>query len=73
MSAVERIEMEAAFLLHARPYRETSQILDILSQNYGRIGLVAKGSRRPKSRWKNALRPFQLCQMYYIFFEIYFK
>ena len=63
MSSVERVELEAAFLLHARPYRETSQILDILSQNHGRIGLVAKGSRRPKSRWKNALRPFQLCQM----------
>ena len=63
MSPVERVEMEAAFLLHARPYRETSQILDILSQNHGRIGLVAKGSRRPKSRWKNALRPFQLCHM----------
>jgi DNA repair protein RecO (recombination protein O) len=63
MSLMERVEMEAAFLLHARPYRETSQILEILSQNHGRIGLVAKGSRRPKSRWKNALRPFQLCQM----------
>jgi len=63
MSSVERVEMEPAFLLHARPYRETSQILDILSQNHGRIALVANGSRRPKSRWKNALRPFQLCQM----------
>lgn len=63
MSPIERVEMEPAFLLHARPYRETSQILDILSQSHGRIGVVANGSRRPKSRWKNALRPFQLCQM----------
>jgi len=63
MTPVERAEMQPAFLLHARPYRETSQILDVLSQNHGRIGLVANGSRRPKSRWKNALRPFQLCQM----------
>lgn len=63
MNRVERVEMEPSFLLHARPYRETSQILDVLSQNHGRIGIVANGSRRPKSRWKNALRPFQLCQM----------
>lgn len=63
MSFTARVELEAAFLLHSRPYRETSQLLEVLSQDYGRIGLVAKGSRRPKSRWKSALRPFQLCQM----------
>ena len=30
-AAVERVDMEAAFLLHARPYRESSQIVDIFS------------------------------------------
>lgn len=63
MSTSRRVEMEPAFLLHARPYRETSQLLEVMSQSYGRVGLVANGSRRPRSRWRNALRPFQLCQM----------
>ncbi len=58
-SAVERVEMEAAFLLHARAYRETSQILEVFSQVHGRVGLVANGARRPKSRWRGVLRPFQ--------------
>ena len=59
MSDIQRVELEAAFLLHARPYRETSQLLEILSRDHGRVGLVARGSRRPKSRWKSTLRPFQ--------------
>jgi DNA repair protein RecO (recombination protein O) len=56
---VERVDMEAAFLLHARAYRETSQIVEIFSQEHGRVGLVANGARRPRSRWRGALRPFQ--------------
>ena len=63
MSEIRRIELEAAFLLHARPYRESSQIIEILSQDHGRIGLVARGSRRPKSHWRSTLRPFQPMRM----------
>jgi DNA repair protein RecO (recombination protein O) len=63
MSEVERVEMEAAFLLHARPYRESSQICEVLSQQHGRVGVVAKGARRPKSPWRSALQPFQPLQM----------
>jgi len=58
-SGVERVEMEAAFLLHARPYRESSRILEVFSQQHGRTGLVANGARRPKSKWRSVLRPFQ--------------
>ena len=63
MTIADRVDMEAAFLLHSRPYRESSQLLEVLSQRHGRVGIVANGSRRPKSRWKSVLRPFQLCQM----------
>jgi DNA repair protein RecO (recombination protein O) len=63
MSGTERIEFEATFVLHARPYRESSQIIEVLGQNHGRIGIVARGSRRPKSRWKSILRPFQPMRM----------
>lgn len=58
-AAVERVDMEAAFLLHARAYRETSEILEVFSHQHGRIGIVANGAKRPKSRWRGVLRPFQ--------------
>ncbi len=63
MSEIERVEMEPGFLLHARAYRETSQIVEVLSQNHGRVGLVARGARRNKSKWRSALRPFQPLRM----------
>ncbi|MDH3977439.1 MAG: DNA repair protein RecO [Gammaproteobacteria bacterium] len=59
MSAVERTEFEAAFVLHVRSYRESSQIVDLLTQHHGRVGVVARGARRPKSAWRGLLRPFQ--------------
>lgn len=51
-------ELEAAFILHARPWQETSQILEVLSARHGRVGLVARGARRPTSRWRSVLQPF---------------
>ncbi|MCJ7556399.1 MAG: DNA repair protein RecO [Gammaproteobacteria bacterium] len=48
----------AAFILHRQPYRDTSQIIEIFSREYGRLGLVARGSRRPKSRLRAVLQPF---------------
>lgn len=59
MSVVERVDMEPAYLLHGSAYRETSQIIELISQRHGRVSLVAKGARRPKSKWKSSLRPFQ--------------
>ncbi|MEQ1801727.1 MAG: DNA repair protein RecO [Gammaproteobacteria bacterium] len=51
-------ELEDAFILHARPYQETSQILEVLGAHHGRVGLVARGARRPKSPWRSVLQPF---------------
>ncbi len=41
-----QIQLQAAYILHARPYRETSLLLDILTPDYGRIHAVAKGAKR---------------------------
>ena len=43
--ATVRIELEPAFVLHQRAYRDTSVIVDVLTANHGRIGLVATGAR----------------------------
>ncbi len=55
---MQRIELQPAYILHRRPYRETSQILELFSRDYGRLGVVAKGVRRPKSPAKGLLQPF---------------
>ncbi len=59
MTAVERVSLEPAFVLHARAYRETSEILDLLTRNHGRISLVARGMRRPRAGLRAILQPFQ--------------
>lgn len=58
MSTSRRIENEPAWLLHHRPFRDSSRILDILSRDYGRLSVVARGSRSAKSRLRGILRPF---------------
>ena len=58
MQANKRVQAEPAFLLHHRPYQDSSRILDIISPNYGRLALVARGSRSAKSRLAGILRPF---------------
>ena len=54
-----RIEYEAAVVLHSYPYSETSLILDVYSRAYGRIALVAKGAKRPRSVMRGVLAAFQ--------------
>lgn len=46
-----------AFVLHARPYRESSQLLEMLSEQEGRIGVLVRGSRGAKR--SNPLQPFR--------------
>ncbi|MCY4040977.1 MAG: DNA repair protein RecO [Gammaproteobacteria bacterium] len=53
---VERVRSEAAYVLHAWPYRETSSILDVLSETHGRVRVIARGAKRAKGG--QALRPF---------------
>ena len=53
-----RVHQEAAFVLHATRYRETSLLLEIFSRHHGRIGLVARGASRPKSGLRAILSPF---------------
>ena len=55
-----RIEGETGFVLHARPWRETSLLVEVLSAGHGRIGLVARGVQSPKRQvLRAALQPLQ--------------
>ena len=53
-----RVEAEPGFVLHRRAFGETSSVLEVLTENYGRIGLIARGNRAPKKNSaKEALEP----------------
>ena len=55
-----RIAGERAFVLHARPWRETSLIVELLSMNHGRVGAVARGVQGAKQQARRAaLQPWQ--------------
>jgi DNA repair protein RecO (recombination protein O) len=53
-----RITLQPAFVLHRQPYRDTSLLLEVWTLAYGRVGLVARGVRTPRSRWQSLLQPF---------------
>ena len=46
-------------MLHSYPFRETSLIIETFTRNFGRIALVARGARRPRSALRGLLLAFQ--------------
>ena len=54
-----RHDGEAAFVLHSYPFRETSLIIEAFTRNWGRVALVARGARRPRSALRGVLLAFQ--------------
>ncbi|NII54787.1 DNA repair protein RecO [Luteibacter sp. SG786] len=59
-----RVEQQPAFVLHARPYRETSLLIECLTRDHGRIGVVARGVRKERARLQRAqLEPFQRVEL----------
>jgi DNA repair protein RecO (recombination protein O) len=57
-----KVENENIYVLHTYPFKETSLIVDVFSENYGRVSLLAKGARRPRSILRGYLQPFQKVQ-----------
>jgi DNA repair protein RecO (recombination protein O) len=59
VSKQNRHQDEPAFVLHSHPFRETSLLLDVYSREYGRLAIVARGARRPRSAQRGVLMNFQ--------------
>ena len=51
--------LQAAYVLHYTPFRDTSFIVDFFTLEQGRIGLVARGARSAKSRTRALYQPFR--------------
>lgn len=56
------IERSEAAVLCSRNWAETSRIVHVLSREHGLLKLVAKGARRPKSRFGAAFEPGTIIQ-----------
>ncbi|MCK4233496.1 DNA repair protein RecO [candidate division WOR-3 bacterium] len=54
----ERIKKTQVIVLKGMDYRETSRIITAFSEGFGKIKLIAKGVRNPKSRMSAALQSF---------------
>lgn len=54
-----RHDAQPAFVLHSYPYRETSLVIETFTLNVGRVALVARGARRPRSALRGVLLAFQ--------------
>lgn len=54
-----KVDGQPAFVLHTYPYRETSLIVEVLSRDFGRVALLARGARRPRSALRGLLMAFQ--------------
>jgi len=59
VSSADRPELVPAYLLSVRPLRETSLLIEAWTRTRGRVGLVARGARGPKSRRRALLQSLQ--------------
>ena len=57
------MQPQPAYLLHRRPYRETSAMVDVLTLDHGLIRAVARGVQRPRGRTRGILQPFMPLQI----------
>ncbi|MYA66277.1 MAG: DNA repair protein RecO [Gammaproteobacteria bacterium] len=54
-----RVLLQPAYVIHRRPFRNTSLLVDFFCPEHGRIAAVARGARRGKSRMHGLLQAFQ--------------
>ncbi|HTE14448.1 MAG TPA: DNA repair protein RecO, partial [Burkholderiales bacterium] len=53
-----RHKEQPGYVLHSYPYQETSLIVEVFTREFGRVGMVAKGAKRPHSPLRSVLMPF---------------
>lgn len=58
MSSDGRIALQPALLLHRKPYRDTSLLIEAFSAEHGRLGLIARGARSRRGSQQGLLQPF---------------
>ena len=55
-----RVELEPSYILHTRPYRETSMIVYALTEQHGIVHMVSRGARK---KGHSLLQPYTKMQL----------
>lgn len=55
---MHRVDLTPVYVLHTRPFRDTSLLVELFSEIYGRISVVARSARGSKSRYQGQLQLF---------------
>jgi DNA repair protein RecO (recombination protein O) len=58
-----RADHEPAYVLHTYPYKETSLIVEAFARRFGRVALLARGARRPRSAMRGVLLSFHALRL----------
>jgi len=53
-----RVVLQPAYVIHSRPYRDTSALVEVFTPEYGRVVLVARGVRGAASKLRSVIQPF---------------
>ena len=54
-----RVQLEPGYLLSVRPYQDSSLLVEAWTRGHGRVGMVARGARSPRSRTRALLQSLQ--------------
>ena len=65
VGAMKHNEWDDCFLLHQRAHGETSLIVDVFTRTNGKMSLIAKGAKKPKSKFFGYLAPFTKLKITY--------
>ena len=63
MARTKEVELHRAYLLHSRPYRDSSLLVDLLSEEHGHVSAVVYVGKSKKSNKKGLLQPFSSLQI----------
>ena len=58
--------LQEAYIIHSKAYKETSMLVTFFCRSDGKVTVVAKGSKRPKSKFSGNLEPFQKTQIDFV-------
>ncbi len=54
---------DQAFVLHKKPYKDSSELIKLMTRQHGLVDVVGQGSRRPKSKLRGQLQPFVITEV----------
>ncbi len=55
----KKVDHQAGFILHRRPYSESSLLVEVFTREFGRLTLIAKGCRKKKTQPQGLFLPFK--------------